>query len=192
MILPIVAYGDPVLRKAAQKVKKDHPGLQELIDNMWETMYHSHGVGLAAPQVGESLRLFIADSTAMDGNIDEDPSDLKGWKRVFINPEIVEENDEEWSYEEGCLSIPDIREPVWRPTEIVVRYWNEKFEKQEETLDMMKARIVLHEFDHIEGVLFLDHVSGLKRQLLKARLARISKGLIEPRYPMRFPKAKAK
>jgi peptide deformylase len=190
MILPIVAYGDPVLRKRAQKVDKNHPGLQEFIDNLFETMYHSHGVGLAAPQVGQSLRIFVADSSPMDGVIDEDSGDLKDWKRVFINPVVKELGDDEWSYEEGCLSIPDVRENVWRSEKIKITYFNEKFEKKEETLSMMKARIVLHEFDHIEGVLFLDHVSALKRQLLKGRLGKISRGQIEPRYPMRFPKTK--
>ncbi|GAB1449067.1 MAG: peptide deformylase [Bacteroidetes bacterium] len=181
MILPIVAYGDPVLRKKGSKVDADYPGLEALIFNMWETMYEAHGVGLAAPQVGRSINLFIIDTGAFD---DEKTS---ARKQVFINSEILEESGEEWEYEEGCLSIPHIRENVKRLSKLKIRYQNEKFETFEEEFDGLAARVIQHEFDHCQGLMFVDHVSQLKKRLLKNKLLNISKGAVRVDYKMRFP-----
>lgn len=181
MILPIVAYGDPVLRKKGSKVDPDYPGLDTLIFNMWETMYEAHGVGLAAPQVGRSINLFIIDTGAFD---DEKTT---ARQQVFINAEIIEETGEEWEYEEGCLSIPHIRENVKRPANLKIRYQNEKFETFEEEFNGLAARVIQHEFDHCQGILFVDHVSQLKKRLLKNKLLNISKGAVRVDYKMRFP-----
>ena len=180
MILPILAYGDPVLKQEADEIEENYPHLQELIDNMFETMYNSEGVGLAAPQVGESIRLFIIDASKMDESLD-------GLKRVFINPEVVELNGKKWDYEEGCLSIPHIREKVRRPDEIMINYLDENFEEQEERFTGLAGRVVQHEYDHIEGVLFTDHLSHLKRRMLKKKLDAISRGDVDVNYKMRFP-----
>lgn len=187
MILPIVAYGHPALREETQEVKPDHPGLEQLIADMWETMYNARGVGLAAPQVGHSLRMFMVDAGPMQGVLD-DEEELEGFKKLFINPKIIEEEGEEWPFEEGCLSIPDVREDVFRQPEIRIRYQDEAFEEHEETFSGMKARIIQHEYDHIEGVLFTDYVRGLRKQVIKSRLNKISKGKIEPDYPMEYAK----
>jgi peptide deformylase len=184
MILPIVAYGDPVLRKKGAEVSKDHEGLKELIANMWETMYESNGVGLAAPQVGKSLNLFVVDATPM-----EDP-DYETFKKVFINAEIIEEFGEKWEYEEGCLSIPGIRENVKRYSDIVVRYMDENFNVHEEEFHGMPARVIQHEYDHIKGVMFVDHLSELRKRLMKNKLIGISKGSVDVDYRMRFPAAR--
>ncbi len=189
MILPIVAYGDPVLKKKAVNVKKQHLKLKELIRDMWETMYAAYGVGLAAPQIGESLRLFIVDGSpfAQDKSLDHvDQQELRAFKKVFINPEIISYSGLNESFNEGCLSIPDVREDVSRLSTIEIVYHNEKFEKVEEEISGLAARIVQHEFDHIEGVLFTDKLGPLKKKLLKPKLAQIARGNIKPDYLMRF------
>jgi peptide deformylase len=181
MILPIVAYGDPVLKKRASEIDKAYPGLKELIENMYETMYESNGVGLAAPQVGLSVRLFIVDG----GPFEED--EVKDFKQVFINPVIKEEDGEPWKFNEGCLSIPGIREDVERKEEILIHYYNENWELKKEVYHGLAARIIQHEYDHIEGILFTDRISPFRRRLLKNRLADITKGDVEVDYRMRFP-----
>lgn len=193
-ILPIVAYGDPVLKQVALEIEQDHEGLSELIETMFETMYAAQGVGLAAPQIGESIRLFIVD-TAPFGEVDEDEGEedssekeyLRSFKKVFINPELIEETGEKWSFNEGCLSIPAIREDVIREPKILLGYQDVNFEYKEEEFEGLAARVIQHEYDHIEGILFTDRITPLKRRLLKRRLADISKGEIEVAYKMKFP-----
>lgn len=187
MILPIVGYGHHSLRNENQDVPKDYPDLEQLVENMFETMYNANGVGLAAPQVNLNLRLFVVDGSPMDGIV-EGEEGLGDFKRVFINPEIIEEDGKEWAFEEGCLSIPDIREDVFRKPVIKIRYYDVAFNEVVETLDGMKARIVQHEYDHIEGVLFTDHISQLRRRMLKPRLSKITKGAITADYKMKFAK----
>ena len=170
MILPIVAYGSPVLKKKAEKISKDYPNLKDLIENMWETMYASHGVGLAAPQIGLSIRLFVIDASPFvdeEKMTKEEIDELSTFKKVFINPEIVTENGALWDFNEGCLSIPDVREDVSRREKIVLSYLDENFEAQRLELNGLAARVVQHEYDHIEGILFTDHLSSLKKRLLK-------------------------
>ncbi len=181
MILPILAYGDPVLRKKGVTITKDYPKLEELLVNMFETMYASHGVGLAAPQIGKSINLFIVDTAPF-----EDPK-YPAMKKVFINTEILEETGTEWEFEEGCLSIPGIRENVFREDTLTIRYQDEKFNWFEETYDGIAARVIQHEYDHCQGKLFVDHLTELKKRLLKNKLIRISKGDVEVNYKMRFP-----
>ncbi|MEJ8801297.1 peptide deformylase [Pontibacter sp. H249] len=183
MIYPITAYGDPVLKEEAQDIPQDYPNLQELIQDMFDTMYYAHGVGLAAPQISKSIRLFVIDSEPMMDEKDEG----KGVKKAFINPEIIEEDGEEWGFEEGCLSIPGVREVVYRPERIVIRYFDEEWNEHEDTYDGMTARVIQHEYDHIEGILFTDHLNGLKKRLIKNKLAKISKGEVDADYKMRFP-----
>jgi len=183
MILPIVAYGDPVLKKEAEEIDADYPALKELISNMYETMYNAEGVGLAAPQIGKSIRLFVIDASPFA----EDEPALDGLKKTFINPIIVEEEGERWSFNEGCLSIPGIREQVDRQPSIVIEYMDEQFNLLEERYEGIAARIIQHEYDHIEGVLFTDHVNPLKRRLLKTKLNNISKGNVKVSYRMKFP-----
>ena len=193
MVLPIVAYGDPVLRKEAEPITADYPELEELIGNMWETMYGANGVGLAAPQVGKSIRLFMVDTQPFAEDEDftpEEQEQLKGFKKVFINAEMVDESGEKWSFNEGCLSIPDIREDVSRKDTITLKFYDENFKEHTETFNGLLARVIQHEYDHIEGVLFTDHLSSLKRRLLKGRLSNISKGNIEVDYKMKFPALK--
>ena len=193
MVLPIVAYGDPVLRKVGSVIEKDHPKLNELIDNMWETMYNANGVGLAAPQIGSSLRLFLVDTSPFADDEElpkEDQNTLAGFKKVFINAKIEEEAGKDWVFNEGCLSIPDIREDVTRKDTITLSYMDENFKKHTETFDGILARVIQHEYDHIEGLLFTDKLSSLKKRLLKGRLSNISKGKIEVEYRMRFPNLK--
>ncbi len=199
MTLPIVAYGDPVLRKKSKEIEKDHPGLQELIENMFETMYEAPGVGLAAPQVGESIRLFIVDSEQLFKEDEEDEGeneiDKKNYtgeplKQVFINPVILKEYGKKWVFEEGCLSIPGIRENVEREDRVIIRYYDRHFNLHEKEYDGITARIIQHEYDHIEGVLFVDRIKALKRQFLKNRLEAISKGNVEVAYKMLFPQKK--
>lgn len=193
MILPIVAYGDPVLRKKAREIAEDHPKLKELVANMFETMYNASGVGLAGPQVGLSLRIFVIDATPFTD--DEDLSDqeqeqLKNFKQVFVNAKIEEEKGKEWAFNEGCLSIPNIREDVYRKPEIKITYQDENFKSFTKTYTGLAARIIQHEYDHIEGILFTDKLSSLKKRLLKGRLEKISKGKVEVDYKMRFPSIK--
>ncbi|MEO2051381.1 MAG: peptide deformylase [Allomuricauda sp.] len=193
MILPIVAYGDPVLRKVAKDIGTDYPKLNELLENMWETMYNAHGVGLAAPQVGLPIRVFVVDTTPFSDDEDLTEAEqkaLNGFKKVFINAKIVEETGKEWEFNEGCLSIPDIREDVKRKPEITISYVDEHFKPHKETYDGLLARVIQHEYDHIEGVLFTDKLSSLKKRLLKSRLEKISKGKIDVDYRMRFPNVK--
>jgi peptide deformylase len=184
MVLPIVAYGDPVLRKKAAAIDKDYPHLEKLIDDMFETMEKSKGVGLAAPQINKSIRLFIVDSSKMY----EDEEKDKGVREVFINAEMIKETGDDWKYEEGCLSIPNIREDVFRKATIKIKYYDRHFKKQEKEFDDMNARVIQHEYDHIEGKLFIDHIKPLKRNLLKGRLEKISKGDVDVNYKMKFPK----
>ncbi|MFT5943217.1 MAG: peptide deformylase [Sediminicola sp.] len=193
MILPIVAYGDPVLRKVGTDIDKEYPGLSTLIDNMWETMYHAHGVGLAAPQIGLSIRIFMVDAMPFADDEDltaQEQIQLKDFKRVFINAKILEETGKEWAFNEGCLSIPDVREDVVRKDTITIRFLDENFKSHEETYNGLLARVIQHEYDHIEGILFTDKLSSLKKRLMKSRLANISKGKINVDYRMRFPDLK--
>lgn len=189
MKLPIVAYGDPVLRKTAEEIDQDYPNLKELIDNMFETMYGAHGVGLAAPQIGLPIRLFVVDGSPFAEDDEDGPGDksLKDFKKVFINPIIVEESGEKWAFSEGCLSIPDIQEEVMRHSNVVINYLDENFEEHEIELSGLAARIVQHEYDHIEGKLFTDKLPVLKKAMLKSKLEAISKGLVRVAYKMKFP-----
>jgi peptide deformylase len=183
MKLPIIAYGDSVLRKKAADLTKDYPDLDILIANMYETMYGAHGVGLAAPQVGISIRLFIIDATSFA----EDEPTLKDFKKVFINARIIEETGDKWSFNEGCLSIPEIREDISRNDTVRISYLDENWIEQEESFTGLAARIIQHEYDHIEGKLFTDKLSPLRRAMLKNRLDSISKGLVKVDYKMKFP-----
>ena len=195
MILPIVAYGDPILRKMGKEITPDFEDLSGLIDNMFETMYKAHGVGLAAQQIGKALRLFVIDAApfADDEELSEEEIEfLKSFKRSYINPMIMEESGEEWPFNEGCLSIPGINEDVFRFETIKIQYQDLDFNTHEEILTGLAARIFQHEYDHIEGVLFTDHLSGLKKRLLKKKLENITKGIADAAYRMRFPKAKRK
>ena len=191
MILPIVAYGHPVLRKEAVDITPDYPNLAKLIDDMWQTMYESSGVGLAAPQINRSVRLFVVDTEQMFNNMDEEEKkeypDAPGVKAVFINAHIVALDGEEWSYNEGCLSIPKIREDIRRNESVTLQYQDEHFEPQEKTFNGLTARVILHEYDHIDGKLFIDHISPLKRKLMKGKLTDISKGKVNVDYKMLFP-----
>jgi peptide deformylase len=191
MILPIVAYGDPILRETCAEIDHKFPDLNTLIDNMFETMYSAKGVGLAAPQIGQGIRLFIVDASPFAEGEDGDP-DCQDFKRVFINPIIFDETGEEWPFEEGCLSIPNIREEVERKSTLKIEYYDQNWDLYEEELDGFPARIVQHEYDHIEGILFTDKISKIRRAMLKSRLADISKGDVEVAYKMRFPKLKRK
>ena len=193
MILPVVAYGDPVLRKVAVDIDKDYPKLDELITNMKETMYNASGVGLAAPQIGKSIRLFLIDASpfAEDEDLSEkDRTALKDFNKVFINAKILEEEGDEWAFNEGCLSIPDVREDVFRKPKVTIEYQDEDFNTHTEVLEGLAARVFQHEYDHIEGVLFTDKLSSLKKRLIKKKLENISKGKINSDYRMRFPNAK--
>lgn len=193
MTLPIVAYGDPVLRKTGKEIDKDYPKLDELISNMFETMYKASGIGLAAPQIGLPIRLFIVDLEPFgeDEEFTEDEQAFfKDFKRVFINAQVIEEEGKSWSFNEGCLSIPDIREDVSRKGTITIRYQDQDFKEHTETFDGITARVIQHEYDHIQGILFTDKLSSLKRRLLKGKLSNISKGNIEVDYRMRFPVVK--
>ena len=193
MILPIVAYGDPVLRKVAVDIDESYPDLQKLITNMRETMYNASGVGLAAPQIGKSIRLFLIDASPFAEDKDlsnEDRETLKTFNKVFINAKILEEEGDEWAFNEGCLSIPDVREDVFRQPKITIAYFDEKFEKHTEILEGLAARVFQHEYDHIEGVLFTDKLSSLKKRIIKKKLENISKGKIRIDYRMRFPNLK--
>lgn len=195
MILPIIAYGDPVLRKTGKEITKDYPNLDVLLGNMFETMYEARGIGLAAPQVGVPIRIFIVDATPFEEDkelTEEERAFLSTFKQVFINAKIIEETGDEWAFNEGCLSIPDIREDVFRNDTIKIEYLDENFEKYTKKFDGIVARIIQHEYDHIEGVLFTDKLSALKKRLIKGKLSNISKGKIKVDYRMRFPDMKKK
>lgn len=193
MILPIIAYGDSVLKKKAKDIPEDYPKLQELIANMYETMYNANGVGIAGPQVGMSLRIFVIDAAPFaedDSLSEEEKKQLMDFKKVFINPQIEAQNGDEWAFSEGCLSIPDINEDVFRPEEITITYLDENLKQHTDTYDGLAARVIQHEYDHIEGVLFTDKLSSLKKRLIKGKLANIAKGKVRVAYRMRFPKTK--
>jgi len=190
MILPIIAYGDPVLRKVGIDIDKDYPDLDILIENMKETMVNASGVGLAAPQIGKAIRLFIINATPFsedDELEEEERTFLATFDKVFINAKILKEEGDEWAFNEGCLSIPDINEDVFRQEKITVEYLDENFEKHTEVFDGLAARVFQHEYDHIEGILFTDKISSLKKRLIKKKLENISKGKINPKYRMKFP-----
>jgi peptide deformylase len=192
MILPMVAYGAPVLRKHSSAIDADYPGLEKLVADMWETMYNSNGVGLAAPQVNKDIRLFVIDSEQIFLNQEEDEKGLypdePGFKGVFINAEIESIEGENWSYNEGCLSIPKVREDVMRQSAVTLNFLDHQFVAHTKTFIGLTARIILHEYDHIDGKLFIDHISPLKRTLLRRKLDDISKGKVKVDYRMTFPK----
>mgnify|MGYP003624140984 CR=1 FL=1 len=195
MILPIVAYGDPILKKLGTSITKDYPNLDHLIVNMFETMYNAFGVGLAAPQIGLAIRLFIIDTSPFSEDDDlspEEQNELKDFKRVFINAKIIKEEGDEWAFNEGCLSIPDVREDVIRQPKLYMEYLDENFDVQIEEFNGLIARVIQHEYDHIDGILFTDRLSTLKKRLLKGKLTNISKGKINVDYRMRFPDQKKK
>lgn len=192
MILPIVAYGAPVLRKMCKDIDANYPALDKLIEDMWETMYASNGVGLAAPQINKDIRLFVMDSVQIFENLEEDELGLypdgPGIKKVFINAHIVDLEGDEWVYNEGCLSIPKIREDVYRQETVVLSYLDEQFVEHTESFNGITARVILHEYDHIDGKLFIDYIKPLRRKLLQGKLNDINKGKIKVDYKMIFPK----
>jgi len=195
MILPIVGYGVPVLRKKATVISSDYPKLKELIADMHETMYNAYGVGLAAPQIGLPIRLFLVDTSPFaedEGLSNEEQEQLKDFKCTFINAKIIEEDGDEWAFNEGCLSIPNIREDVFRQSKIKIQYQDEEFNEHVKEFDGLIARVIQHEYDHIEGILFTDKISSFKKRLIKGKLQNISKGNIEVDYRMKFPTASKK
>lgn len=195
MVLPIVAYGDAILRKKGKNINPNYPNLIELIENMKETMKNAQGVGLAAPQIGKDIRLFIIDASpfAEDEELNEEEKEyLSTLKKVFINAKIIKEEGEEWAFKEGCLSIPNIREKVLRKEQVTIEYEDENFKKHTNTFNGLAARVIQHEYDHIEGILFTDKVSSLKKRLLKRKLEKIAKGEVVTDYRMRFPLQKKK
>lgn len=181
MIYPIVAYGDPVLKRVAQDIEKGSIDVQQLAADMFETMYESSGVGLAAPQIGKSIRLFVVDGEPLD------EEKLKDFKKVFINPVILEESGEKWGFEEGCLSIPGIRAEIMRKEKLKIRYFDTDWNEHVEEYDGLAARIIQHEYDHLQGILFTDYLSAMKRRLLKSKLTDISRGQVKADYRMKFP-----
>ncbi|MEO6136219.1 MAG: peptide deformylase [Ginsengibacter sp.] len=192
MVLPIVAYGNPVLRKVGLDITSEYEGLSKLISDMWETMYNSKGVGLAAPQINRNIRLFLMDSVQIIDNLDEDEveeyaGDL-GYKGAFINARILDELGNDWAYNEGCLSIPKIREDIYRKEKVTIHFFDENFEEHTKTFTGITARVILHEYDHIEGKLFIDYLKPLKKSLLKRKLSDISSGKISVDYKMLFNK----
>lgn len=189
MILPIYGYGDPVLRKVGKEISADYPNLQELIVNMYATMYNAYGVGLAAPQIGFAIRLFIIDTEPFSDSEDltqQEQDQLKGFKQTFINAKMIKEEGDEWSFNEGCLSIPDVREDVYRNEKITLEFYDENFNKRTETYDGLIARVIQHEYDHIEGILFTDKIAMLKKTLIKKKLQNIMDGKAKPDYRMKF------
>ena len=195
MILPIIAYGDPVLRKLGKSIDKEYPALESLLENMFETMYGAKGIGLAAPQIGLPIRIFIVDATPFKDDEElelEERNFLSTFKQVFINAQIIDETGDEWVFNEGCLSIPDVREDVFRNETVKIEFLDEKFEKHTKEFSGIAARIIQHEYDHIQGILFTDKLSSLKKRLIKGKLANISKGKIRIDYRMRFPYMKKK
>jgi peptide deformylase len=185
MILPVIAYGDPVLKRKAEEIEMNDDTVQVLIDNMFDTMYNAHGVGLAAPQIGKSLRLFVVDTIQIEDR--KKNPDYDGIKEVFINPIILEQSGVEWKYEEGCLSIPNIREDVERLPTLTIQYYDRTWQEKTVTLDGINARVVQHENDHIDGILFTDRINPLKKRLLQRKLEKITKGKVSVDYKMRFP-----
>jgi len=195
MILPILAYGDPILRKTGKEITNEYPKLDVLLENMFETMYEAKGIGLAAPQIGLPIRLFIVDATPFEEDEDyseEERKFLSTFRKVFINAKIIEETGDEWAFNEGCLSIPDIREDVFRNEDVLIEYYDEDFKKHTEKFNGIVARIIQHEYDHIEGILFTDKLTPLKKRIIKGKLANITKGKIDIDYKMRFPNLKKK
>lgn len=195
MILPIIAYGDPVLRKLGKSIDKEYPALESLLENMFETMYGAKGIGLAAPQIGLPIRIFIVDATPFKDDEElelEERNFLSTFKQVFINAQIIDETGDEWVFNEGCLSIPDVREDVFRNETVKIEFLDEKFKKHTKEFSGIAARIIQHEYDHIQGILFTDKLSSLKKRLIKGKLANISKGKIRIDYRMRFPDMKKK
>ena len=188
MILPVRAFGDPVLRQKCSNIDNNDSAFKQFLENMWETMYNARGVGLAAPQVGKAIRLFLVDSLQLEDDLDGE----KGIKKAFINAKITNKEGEEWDYNEGCLSIPHIREDVRRPSEITITYYDEEFNFHEESFDGVTARIIQHEYDHVEGILFTDYLKPLKKRMLKKKLIDISKGNVKTDYLMRFPLLKSR
>ena len=191
MILPISAYGDPVLKKKAKDIDNGFKDLNKLIENMWDTMYNANGVGLAAPQIGLPLRAFIVDTSpfADAENMSNDEFEIvKSFKKVFINPFLIKETGDKWDFNEGCLSIPDVREDITRSDTILIKYLDKNFNQHLDSFNGIIARVIQHEYDHIEGILFTDKLSSLKRKLLKGKLLNISKGKIETDYKMNFSK----
>ena len=186
MILPIYAYGQPVLKKVAAPIGPEFEGLEQLIANMWETMYHADGVGLAAPQIGMSIRLFVIDTEQLDKDEKDKKDKEPGFKKVFINAEMLDETGEAWTYEEGCLSIPRIRGDVERPPLIRLRYLDEQFQPHEESFSGINARVIQHEYDHIQGVLFTERLKPLKKRLIQRKLEDIRQGKISMDYKLRF------
>ena len=184
MIFPIVMYGDPVLRQRAKDIEQG-TDVKQLVEDMFETMYAAHGIGLAAPQIGKGIRLFVADGSPLNDEGEE--PDMADFKKVFINPQILEEVGTPWEFEEGCLSIPSIREKISRKDRLTIRYYDEQWNLQEDRFDGMKARIIQHEYDHIEGKLFVDYLTPLKKRLLKGKLADISKGKVDTEYRISAP-----
>lgn len=191
MVLPIIAYGDPVLRKVATDISPDYPNLNTLIANMYDTMNYAYGVGLAAPQIGLPIRLFVVDTAPFaddDDLIEEERTFLSNFKKTFINAKITEETGDKWLFNEGCLSIPGVREDVSRQKQITIEFVDEQFTPQQLTLTGLAARVVQHEYDHIEGILFTDKLSSFKKQLIKGKLTNISKGKVKVDYRMKFYK----
>ena len=192
MILPVVAYGHPVLRQVCDDIQSDYPNLDVLIADMWETMYHSHGMGLAAPQINKAIRLFVIDTVQVFENSDDEDKDQfegeQGMKKVFINAHITDRSGHEWTCDEGCLSLPGFREEVTRENIITITYCDEQFVQKTETYRGLNARVIQHEYDHIDGKLFIDRISLIKRKLLKKKLDDISAGRVKPGYKMLFPK----
>ena len=192
MILPIVGYGTPILRKVAQDITPDYPDLIKLIDSMWETMYNSSGVGLAAPQINRDIRLFVMDSSQIFANQDEEDKgkypDAPGISQVFINPTIISYSGDEWSYNEGCLSIPKVREDVYRPETVTLEFYDANFQKHTASFNGISSRIIQHEYDHIEGKLFIDYLKPLRKKLIQGKLKDIIKGVVKVDYKMMFQK----
>ena len=184
MVYPIVVYGSPILRKRAVEIETDHPELKQLVEDMFETMYKADGMGLAAPQIGKSIRIFVIDATALE---EDDPS-LKDFKKAFINPKILEEDGEMWTFNEGCLSLPTIREDVERKSKVHIQYYDENFEFHDEWYDGVKARIIEHEYDHLDGILFPDRLPPLRRKLLKGKLNAITRGKVDVAYKIKVMK----
>ncbi|WP_295334891.1 peptide deformylase [Flavobacterium sp.] len=195
MIIPIYGYGEPVLRKVGEEITPDYPNLKEIIANMYDTMYNAYGVGLAAPQVGLAIRLFVIDTEPFSDSDDlskEEQEQLKSFKRTFINAKMLKEEGEEWGFNEGCLSIPDVREDVYRNERITLEYYDEDFNKKTEVFDGLIARVIQHEYDHIEGILFTDKISMLKKTLIKKKLQNIMEGKARPDYKMKFANKKGR
>ncbi len=195
MILPIIGYGDPVLRKVGTAITPDYPHLKTIISDMYETMYNAYGVGLAALQVGLPIRLFVIDTRPFgedDELSKEEQEALKSFKRTFINAQILAEEGEEWGFNEGCLSIPEVREDVYRHERITIRYSDEDFNERTEVFDGLIARVIQHEYDHIEGILFTDRISSLKKRLIQKKLQNIMEGKARPDYKMRFAAKKGR